>query len=197
MSTQVYSGHARKPDSAFHLEVKHPFSSRKREERDLDVLRLHVISDPIGQVERAEGPVVREGHLLKLIHHSHKLQFLLMDPLRNEQICKPNVNGTPFDVLFVQVHNAEHLQLELVLGGVDSLILAPELGQLLEGLPFKEALDVGKSVRRGRPFIPKHSQIFHLKSNYNKQGRAMHHGKGAWTTTRDRATGSLVIFNFT
>ena len=161
MSTQVYSGHARKPDSAFHLEVKHPFSSRKREERDLDVLRLHVISDPIGQVERAEGPVVREGHLLKLIHHSPKLQLLLMFPLRKEQICIPRVNGTPVFVLLVQLQHFNHLKLELMLGGVESLILAPELVQLLECLLLQEALDVGKRVRCRRPTIPKHSLILH------------------------------------
>ena len=123
--------------------------------------------------------------------------MLLMFPLRKEQICIPRVNGTPVVVLLVQVQHFKHLTLELMLGGVDSLILAPELGQLLEGLPFKEALDVDRIVRCRRPFIPKHSLIFHYNFKYNKQGRAKHHGKGAWTTTRDRAKVSVVIFNFT
>ena len=102
-----------------------------------------------------------------------------MFPLRNELLCVARVNGAPFAVLLVEVHDAEHLRLELILGGVDSLILSPELVQPLEGLAFQEALDVDRRVRRRRPFIPKHSLIFHFKSNYNKQGRAKQHGKGA------------------
>ena len=84
-----------------------------------------------------------------------------MFPLRKEQVCVPRVNGTPVVVLLVQLQHFNHLKLELMLGGVDSLILAPELVQLLECLLLQEALDVGKRVRCRRPTIPKHSLILH------------------------------------
>ena len=126
VGNQVYARHARKPDCAFHLEAEHSIYSWKREDRDRDVLLLHIVGDRLGQVEGAEGHVVGQGHLLELIHQMPEFRILPGAPFPKELLYITRVNITPLAERAFQLVQGLHPPFDLTLGGVDSLILAPE-----------------------------------------------------------------------